>query len=112
MDRSREKKGKGENCVYVKSGIAVIFGKSRRFCHPPLFCTMNFQTHLFHILRFNFWLKGVGVILNQKTFSRGFALFPQIFFLNLMNSVQTMNKEKQCKRYIIFTIEVLLVVAK
>lgn len=42
---SREKKGKGEDCVYVKSGIGVFFDKSRRFCHPPLFCTMNFQTH-------------------------------------------------------------------
>lgn len=52
------------------------------------------------------------MILNQKIFSRGFALFPQNFFLNLMNCVQTMNKEKQCKGFIIFTIEVLLVVAE
>lgn len=34
------------------------------------------------------------------------------FFLNLINSVQTMNKNKQRKGHIILPIDILLVVAK
>lgn len=52
------------------------------------------------------------MVLNQKHFLEALPCFHRIFFFNLMNSVRTMNKEEQCKGYIIFPIEVLLVVAK
>lgn len=52
------------------------------FSTPLYFAPGTFKhIQLFHVLRCSFWLKGVGVevVLNAKTFTRDFALFPLNF---------------------------------